>query len=202
MYEPNDPSAAALLRWPAQQAARDQLAALGRPRVLLVAHDAEPPPEWDALEDWVREPVGADELDARRATVERRARRRARVPRVDADGLVWSGERWLHLGDAQRAAARALVERFGQVVPTDDLAAAVAAAGASAHPGAMRALTLRLRERFDELDLAVRTIKGRGLMLTFADDPPVAAAAAMASGSTTGGITSSSAARGGDETGA
>ena len=47
----------ALVRWPADEARRQELAGQGKPRLLLVAKDAEPPVCVDHLEDWTRVPA-------------------------------------------------------------------------------------------------------------------------------------------------
>ena len=60
-----------VLRWPAEAGRRAQLAARARPRVLLV-EPGELPPPLDPEEDWVRLPVPARDLRARRARLARR----------------------------------------------------------------------------------------------------------------------------------
>jgi hypothetical protein len=62
----------ALVPWPDEASAIDDLALAARPRVLLVAAAVPPPDVRDPLEDWVRVPV--DHRD-----VEVRARRLARI---------------------------------------------------------------------------------------------------------------------------
>jgi hypothetical protein len=73
MVEANfDGIAVALVPWPSEAADAAELADAGRPRLLLVAREADPPDVSDELEDWIRVP--ADERD-----VEVRARRLARL---------------------------------------------------------------------------------------------------------------------------
>jgi hypothetical protein len=62
----------ALVPWPAEAPAAEQLGRVRRPRVLLVAPDAAPPEVRDRLEDWVRVPVDHRDIDVR-------ARRLARL---------------------------------------------------------------------------------------------------------------------------
>jgi hypothetical protein len=67
-----DGIAVALVPWPSEAGVTAELADAARPRLLLVAREAEPPAVVDELEDWIRVP--ADERD-----VEVRARRLARI---------------------------------------------------------------------------------------------------------------------------
>jgi hypothetical protein len=62
----------ALVPWPDDDAALDDLALVGRPRILLVAPTAPPPDVRDPLEDWVRVPVDHGDVEVR-------ARRLARI---------------------------------------------------------------------------------------------------------------------------
>jgi hypothetical protein len=62
----------ALVPWPDEESALDDLARAGRPRVLLVAPSVAPPDVRDPLEDWVRVPVDHGDVDVR-------ARRLARI---------------------------------------------------------------------------------------------------------------------------
>ncbi len=73
MVEANfDGMAVALVPWPSEARDAAELADAGRPRLLLVARQADPPDVSDELEDWIRVP--ADQRD-----VEVRARRLARL---------------------------------------------------------------------------------------------------------------------------
>jgi hypothetical protein len=62
----------ALVPWPAEESALDDLALAGRPRILLVAATVPPPDVHDPLEDWVRVPVDHGDVEVR-------ARRLARI---------------------------------------------------------------------------------------------------------------------------
>lgn len=171
-----------LLRWPADRAQRDRLALEGRARILLLGAGAEPPDAWDELEDWVREPVDAEELEARCATVRHRARILARRPRFDEEGLLWSADRWVDVAGAQGAVARLLVEHFDRVVPTADLQAAYEAAGGRRTGTAWKSVMVRLRRRFEELDLELRPVRGRGVVLTLGEDRAAPPGASFAQG--------------------
>ena len=62
----------ALIPWPDEESALEELARAGRPRILVVAAAVPPPDVRDPLEDWVRVPVDHDDVEVR-------ARRLARI---------------------------------------------------------------------------------------------------------------------------
>lgn len=90
----------ALVSWPGDAALADELAQVGRPRVLVVSASAPPPEVHDVLEDWVRVPADHRDVEvrahrlarivlARRSPangVGRAARRPVSVPDVTGDG--------------------------------------------------------------------------------------------------------------------
>ncbi len=162
----------ALLRWPAQGELRDRLAAVAIPRLLLVSRASRAPVCVDELEDWVREPLDASELDIRTATLRRRADRRARRPVVDDSGMVRVGDRWVALPPVQLALARLLVERLGEVVSVEQIRTACRDAGGSGHAKAIKAAIGRVRRRLVELDLELVNVRDRGYLLdASAPDP-------------------------------
>ena len=73
----------ALVPWPEEQSALDDLALAGRPRVLLVAASVPPPDVRDPLEDWVRVPVDHGDVEVRA----RRLARIASARRSPANGV-------------------------------------------------------------------------------------------------------------------
>jgi DNA-binding response OmpR family regulator len=166
----DSPGEVALLRWPAQQSLRDRLAAEGLPRLLLISRGRSAP-RCDLLEDWVREPLDAWEIEIRTATLRRRARATTVRPHVEQD-LVWVGTRWLALAPAQLAVARLLISSFGHVVPLARLQAVARAAGGSGHLPALRTMMVRLKRRLGELDLSVRSVRERGYVLDWPAVPP------------------------------
>jgi hypothetical protein len=155
----------ALLRWPAQTALRDQLAAQGVPRLLLIAHGCDAPVCVDELEDWAREPLDPVELDARTATLKRRAGHRALRPCIDDAGLVRVGDRWVDLPPVQLAVARLMVARLGRVVSAEQIQAACLDAGGSVHPKAVKATIGRVKSRLAELGLVLANVRDRGYLL-------------------------------------
>jgi DNA-binding response OmpR family regulator len=63
----------ALLAWPTEEPARRVLAASRIPRMLMVAAESPPPVITDSLEDWIRDPIDAADLDARSRALAHRA---------------------------------------------------------------------------------------------------------------------------------
>lgn len=155
----------ALLRWPAQESARERLAAEDVPRLLLISRSCPAPPCVDELEDWLREPLDPAELEVRASRLQRRARLRALRPRIDDSGLVRAGVRWVDLPAVQLAVARLLITRLGRVVPVEQIQAACRSAGASVHPKAVHAVIRRVKSRLLELDLVLTNVRDRGYLL-------------------------------------
>jgi two-component system response regulator TctD len=158
-----------LLRWPAQEAERQRLAAAGKPRLLLLTADQPPPVDWDELEDWIREPVDLAEMEVRRHTVHSRARLARRRPWFDDAGLLRVGDDWVDLSPGQVPIARLLVDRLDRVVRREELVAACAAAGVSTHATALKAAVGRLERRLAPVGLRLRSIRGRGYLLELTD---------------------------------
>lgn len=150
--------------WPEEAAKRDALRAVGLPRLLLVAGDADPPDVVDALEDWVRLPASESDLRARMATLVARSSGPSRPPVIDGDGLVHYRGGWVALSPVERALTSALVERFGAVVARDVLARRAWPAGMPTR-NALDVRIVRLRRRLEPLGLEIRTVRARGYLL-------------------------------------
>lgn len=154
-----------MVRWPGERREREELARLGRARLLLVDDATAPPIAADPLEDWVR--VSDADLDVRARLEGLRLRLEQTlelVPELDDDGVLRFGERWAPLPPVEARLTSALVSRFGAVVSRDDLAAAGWPDGA---PGrnALDVHVLRLRRRLRPVRLAIRTVRSRGYLL-------------------------------------
>jgi hypothetical protein len=155
-----------LISWPAEADRRAELAAAGRPRLLVLAADEPPPLVWDDLEDWVRTPADPVEVQTRMATLAQRATVAAvaEAPTVDADGIVrWRGD-WVAAPPIEARLLAALAERSGEAVRREDLIAAAWPAGVESD----RILDGRikhLRRRLQPLGLAVRTVRRVGFLL-------------------------------------
>lgn len=89
----------------------------------------------------------------------------AAPPVLDDDGLLRYGSLWVSVPDSQLGIVRLLLDRPNRVVRTDVIAASYVAAGGSGNPGALKGLVYRLVDRFAEVGLDLRTIRGRGLVL-------------------------------------
>jgi DNA-binding winged helix-turn-helix (wHTH) protein len=157
-----------LVAWPAEADRSAAMAAHGVPRLLLVAEGtAPPPPTSDCLQDWVRVPADGEEVAVRVLGLQWRAQLHAvREPVIDDDGVLRFGAAWVALPPIEASLARVLTERFGGVVGRDLLMRAAWAVGTRpARRNVLDVHMLRLRRRLDGIELAVRTIRGRGYLL-------------------------------------
>lgn len=142
----------------------------GGPRLLLVEHGSPAPAGGDLLEDWIRVPADEDDVQARLAGLEARARALAVAPpepALDGDGVLRVGPAWVSLPPVEARLTGALLDRFGLVVSRDALARAGWPDGA---PGrnALDVHVLRLRRRLDAVGLVIRTVRSRGYLLEHA----------------------------------
>ncbi len=154
-----------LLRWPDEQARRDELLSTAQPRLLLLEDGAAPPVPGDDLEDWIRLPAGEADLHARVEGLRRRIEARvAPLPKLDEDGVLRLASHWVSLPPVEARLMGALLERYGAVVSRDALGRAGWPAGS---PGrnALDVHMLRLRRRLEPLDLVIRTVRSRGYLL-------------------------------------
>jgi len=166
-YEASFAGSVAILAWPEQASEAAECARVGQPRLLLVASNAEPPGDWDALTDWVRLPVDDRDLCARVAALQRLASRPP-APVLDEFDVLWRGDRWSALAPIEARIVEVLLARCGSVVSRRDLGNAVWPGGA---PGtrAVDARLRRLRDRVEPLGLHVHNVRRRGLMLEVVD---------------------------------
>jgi hypothetical protein len=159
----------ALMRWPADDALRWQLAGLKMPRLLLLEPGVSPPELAGPSEDWLRLPASAEDVAARAAVLRSRAASPDR-PSLDDAGLLRVGDRWVAMSPAQVPVVSLLVERFERVVRTEEIAEAYATAGGSGSSMAVRTLMGRIAARATTVGLRVVTIRRRGAMLRLAPD--------------------------------
>ena len=157
-----------LLHWPADADRREELRRAGRPRLLLLGAGDLPPGLAD-LEDWVRLPVDERDLSAR---IQRLAQRAAAAHdlqpgeiTVDEDGFVrWNGNK-VSTPPIESEIMRRLAQSPNRMVPRDELITLVwGEQHRQSHSLDSRIFTLR--SRLQPLGLAVRTIRGRGFVLT------------------------------------
>jgi len=154
-----------LVEWPEESAVREQLAIANRPRLLLLAPGVDPPQRWDPLEDWIRTPADRAELQARVATLRIRAEATSRrPPSLDDDGILRHRGTWVALTPIELSIMEPLVERFGRMVPRQQLTDAAWPAGTN-DPRALNARVKLLRKRIRPLGLAIRAVPARGFLL-------------------------------------
>jgi hypothetical protein len=152
------------LRWPADADLRERVAAEGHACLLRVSEGASAPPEWGHLEDWLREPVDRDELDARKARLRRRLV--ARQPAwIDGDGLLRRGPAWVALPPLEIRLLEPLLARHGQVVTRDQLRDAVYGNGTDRDPRLIESTVHRLRRRIRPLGVRIHTVRSIGFLV-------------------------------------
>jgi DNA-binding response OmpR family regulator len=154
------PHDVAFVFWPSESARRAELLAAGRPRLLLIAAGVAPPEGGDPLEDWIREPFEALDLEHRAKRLATRARLDSLRPRLDEGGLVHVDGRWVTLSPGQEPLVQLLVDNYGYVVPVADLVAAYGGTEVSLH----RVLQ-RCRDKLRPLGLTIHKIRGGGYQL-------------------------------------
>jgi DNA-binding response OmpR family regulator len=151
-----------LIRWPADATVRDDLAARGVPRLLLVDAASAPPKLLLDGEDWLRVPADERDMFARIARLEARCRPPEPVDVVVDDLIVRNGSRWVAVSPLEAALVRPLVTNLGRLVTREDLA------DSGWDDGVARSLRSRvrgLRIRLTEIGLHLMTVRGRGYIL-------------------------------------
>ena len=136
------------------------LRAMGTPRLLLVGPESPPPEHDDCGEEWIRLPADEADLRVRLATVAARATRHAVGPVAKDDGRLAFRGRWIALSPIRHALARALVDRFGEVVPAEELTVRAWPDGDPSDM-ALRVHLSRLRREIAPLGLLIRTVPSR-----------------------------------------
>lgn len=156
----------AIVRWPEEASIRAALAALGRPRLLLVDPGGEPPDPLEGPEDWLRWPPDPAELLLRAQHLSRRAG--APVPvalELDDDGILRRGDRWVAISEAQLPVLRLLLANLDRVVRFEAIVQAYESGGGSGHPASVRTGLSRLEGRLRTLGVDVESVRRRGVIL-------------------------------------
>lgn len=136
-----------------------------QPALYLLAPGVEAP-SCGELHDWVRTPVGAQEVRDRGARLLARLRPDPVVlPTVDEDGVLRAGDVVIVLGAQEAAIVRVLLASPGRVVSRADVAAAVWPDGAPTDPRALDDRVKVVRRHLAGLPLRIHTLRGRGLLL-------------------------------------
>jgi hypothetical protein len=159
-----------LVRWPADRQRRDELAAAGRPRLLLVEHDAIPPQALDHLEDWIRIPARQDDIAARRRVLCRRSITATPI-HLDSDGLLRRGGAWVALSPVELRLFRQLYAAQGAVVDRARLSRALRPSPAAAGDRPLDTVMVRVRRRVRPLGALIHTVPRVGFLLELASLP-------------------------------
>jgi DNA-binding response OmpR family regulator len=153
-----------VLQWPDDATEVQRLAAGRIPRLLLVRPEADPPAADDCEQDWVRLPADPRDLGARLAALGRRARRHQALPEIDEHGRLHLRGQWVPTSPIEQRLLDLLVERFGAVVPGDDLRDR-AWPGQKPSGTALRVHMTRLKRRIAPLGLDIRGVRPASYVL-------------------------------------
>jgi len=153
-----------LVRWPEERELLERLRAEGTPRLLLVRPPAPAPEVMECEEDWVRLPADDGDVRARVLALAARSSRHRPGPQVTGDGRLRYGAQWIALSPIEHRLARALADRFGDVVNSKALARA-AWPDETSNEGALRVHLTRLRRRLRSLGLEIQNVRGRGYLM-------------------------------------
>ncbi|MGW5266178.1 winged helix-turn-helix domain-containing protein [Microbispora sp. NPDC004025] len=156
-----------LLRWPVQRDLREKYRSRNVPRILIVEAGSDAPVCDDIYEDWVRAPIGRDDLRSRVDALSRRYRRyqRSRLPWIDDDVLRYRS-RSTSVSPTQAELLNLLISRFGEVVAREALKSRLYRdCGGSDTRNALDLHMMRIRNRIQPLGLTLRTVWGRGYVL-------------------------------------
>ena len=164
-----------LVRWPAEADRRDHYRTRGVLRLLVVEGWAAPPISGDVREDWVRAPVTDNDLRARIATLQAKARA-FRSPKLDANGVLRYRGQLTTLSRTETDLLARLVRDFGQTVDRDELTECLPDRPIRASRNALDLHILRLRKRVAPVGLGIRTVWGRGYLLEPQSDRQAAGA--------------------------
>jgi hypothetical protein len=159
-----EPLQIALVRYPSESERLERLRAEGQARLLLVEGDASPPITVDLCEDWVRVPADERDVLARSDGIRRRLGNTDEPPKLDEDGLLRFGGRWVSIPPMEVRLLSALIDRMGSVVSRDELSERTWPEGAKGR-NALDVHMLRLRRRVAPVGLAIRTVRSRGYLI-------------------------------------
>ncbi|MEX1124482.1 MAG: helix-turn-helix domain-containing protein [Acidimicrobiia bacterium] len=164
----------AQIRWPVEEEKRASLLATRQPLLLLV-ESGPPPVSASPIEDWIRVPASAVDLEARLESLRRRSRDTERsaqdltTPRLEEGGILRFGSSWVSLSPLEARLVATLLERPGAVVIRQALIESGWPQVGESRPdhrrNALDAHMLRLRQRLPVVGFTVRTIRSRGYLL-------------------------------------
>lgn len=159
----------------------------GVPRLYIVAEDATAPQTWGVVEDWVRLPTDAIELEVRADNIlARAAELGCLLTYVDEDGVLRTGDRITILSELQAKLVRILLEHDAQVVDRCDLIDALWPEGLPEGQRILDSHVSKTRKRLEGLPLQIHTVRGQGFLierLTLPDPSRVPSDAPLRAGS-------------------
>jgi two-component system OmpR family response regulator len=163
---------AQILAWPAETRRREELRADGVPRLLMLEAGTPPPPVEDDLEDWIWLPADEQNVFARLRHLAARQPHpgldRTAVQVFD-DGLAWIAGRRLHLPPAEAAILRHLSDPPERLCTREELER-VAWGGVPHQRRSLDSRIFVLRRRVAPHGLTINAVRGRGFVLTRAQD--------------------------------
>jgi hypothetical protein len=157
-----------LVRWPTARVVRERLAGTGAACLLVVGAAERAPGCWTEVEDWVREYAPRIEFVTRAITVARRADLLT-TPWCDGLGNVRFRSRTVPLPSTQVDLARALLDRFGDLVPDAEIRERCDASGVSCHAEAVKTALRRLKDSLVPVGLRLTRVRGAGYLLDRSD---------------------------------
>lgn len=120
----------------------------------------------DPLEDWIRVPADAADVQLRVSTLEaRHAVSVEVVPEIDQAGVLRFGANWAAFPPVEARMMELFVGSFGEVVARDALQLVGWPDGEVEGRNALDVHITRMRKRLVETGLSIRTLRKRGYLL-------------------------------------
>jgi hypothetical protein len=85
-------------------------------------------------------------------------------PRLDGDGLLWNGRRWVVVPAAQLAVVQLVLDHPDQLVRTASIRSTYMRAGSSGHPASIRTMVNRVAHRFADVGLTLHLVRSKGVI--------------------------------------
>jgi hypothetical protein len=85
-------------------------------------------------------------------------------PRLDDDGLLWNGRRWIVIPEAQLTVVQLVLDHPDQLVRTASIRSTYMRTGASGHPASIRTMVNRVARRFADVGLTLHLVRSKGVL--------------------------------------
>lgn len=155
-----------VVTWPEQATRLTELRDAGLPRLILVEGSGLPLITADPLEDWIRVPADAADVELRANTLMRRVELSDQIrPEMDDAGLVRFGTEWVALPPVEARLVAAMVEAWGVVVSREELSAKGWPKKPVSGRNALDVHVTRIRKRLEGSGLVLRTVRSQGYLL-------------------------------------